>query len=106
MQSVPSPDGLHQFLDIATPLALGAVSWVGWMLRAKVSEVQRKTENAASDMKEELINHNTKVATDLAVHQAEDKGEFRAIRTSQQDIKNTLVRMEENSRKRRRTDDV
>lgn len=73
-------DPLHTFLDIVTPLALGLVSWVGLMFRAKLSEMGRANDKAASTLKEELVAHHVEIAQKLAVHEARDEGEFTAIR--------------------------
>lgn len=79
-------DYLHTVLDIVTPIAILAFTVVGLLVKGKVAEVALKNQKASAELKEELIAHNVKVAQDLAVHQAEDRGNFSEIRASLQRI--------------------
>jgi hypothetical protein len=87
-------DYLHQILDIVTPVAILAFTVVGLLVKGKVAESALKNLKAASELKEELIAHNSKVAQDLAVHQADDRGNFSEIRSTQNDIRASLQRIE------------
>lgn len=75
-------DPLHEFMDIAAPLAIAGGSWVLWMVKAKVQELHIKNEKAVANLKEVLLEHLTKTASDLRVHQAVDEGNFKEIRSS------------------------
>ena len=79
-QAVPGgTEQLHQFLDVITPIALGAVFVAGLMIRATMAESATKHVQAAAEVKAELVQHNSELKEDLAVHMAEDRLQFNGI---------------------------
>jgi hypothetical protein len=85
-------DYLHNILDVVTPLAMAAFTIVGLIIKGKMGEVSLSNEKAASQLRADLLEHNTQVAKELAVHQAEDRGNFDRIQES-------LRRIEQNGKR-------
>lgn len=85
-------DLLHSILDVVTPVAMAAFTIVGLIIKGKMGEVSLSNEKAAAELRADLLAHNTKIAQDLAVHQAEDRGNFASIQQ-------TLARIEQNGKR-------
>ncbi len=86
-----SIDAVHQILDIATPIALALVAFIGLklsngILQAKidsqrdVADMKAEVVEAISGAKEELVAHNSKVEADLKAHEAVDFTTFEWIK--------------------------
>lgn len=90
-------DPLHTVIDIVSPLAIVAAAWIGLSIKSAVLKASLDHQAAAAEVKDELIERATKVENAVAVHIADDKGEFREIRAS-------LDRIENRGRQRRATD--
>ena len=70
-------DPLHTVIDIVSPLAIVAAAWIGLSIKSAVLKASLDHQAAAADVKDELIERATKVENAVAVHIADDKGEFR-----------------------------
>ena len=93
-------DAIHQFLDIATPIVGLFVAFVGLKLsngilqakldsQADAAKMKADLVQAVTSAKQELVAHNTRVASDLRAHEASDATTFDWI-------KEALRRIEKN----------
>lgn len=93
-------DAVHQILDIATPIVLLLVGFVGLKLREGILQAKLDSQKDLADMKagvveaisgakEELVSHNATVAANLKAHEAVDATTFEWI-------KDALRRIERN----------
>lgn len=93
-------DAVHQILDIATPIALALVAFIGLklsngLLQSKIdsqkdlADMKAEVVEAISGAKEELVSHNAAVAANLKAHEAVDATTFEWI-------KDALRRIERN----------
>lgn len=83
-------DPIHTILDIITPVSLVGVTVVGLMIRSSMAELTTKHVEAAATVKAELLAYSTIVKEDLAVHTAEDRGQFQYIRDGQTETKEQI----------------
>ena len=72
-------DQVHTFLDIVTPIAMGAVFVVGLLIKNAMATAAAKHIEAAAQVKAELVAQNKKVENALDVHMAKDELMFGGI---------------------------
>jgi hypothetical protein len=89
-----SSDTLHLVIDIATPVILVGVSWVGLLIRASLAKIELTQAETKADLlsqqisvKEDLQQKHAENRQQLAIHMAEDVIQFAGLT-------NTGVRME------------
>ena len=87
-------DQVHTFLDIITPLAMGAVFVVGLLIKNAMATAAAKHIEAAAQVKAELVQQNVNVAQALAVHTAKDEMMFEGINEKLDDGKDHFEAIE------------
>jgi hypothetical protein len=100
-------DAVHQLLDVATPLALALIAFIGLRLTNGILQAKLDSQKDLAAMKaevvatitgakDELAAHSQRVAADLKTHEAVDLANDAKNTTTFEWIKESLRRIERN----------
>jgi hypothetical protein len=87
-------DSIHLAIDIATPLVLIAVSWVGLLIKSNLADIKTAQELAKAELKEEFNAKHAENTQTIAVHSAVDEQKFTGIQSTLNRLEQTLRRLE------------
>jgi len=80
-------DLMHVLIDVLTPVVLSIVAYVTIMTRVERGQSDLKIQKSQADLKDDFNKKHSENKQDLAVHIAQDTGQFNAIQS-------TLIRID------------
>ena len=89
MQTIAT-DSIHLIIDVITPIAGVAITWVGLLIRNSILNNKLEVEAKSAEVKAELIAHNNQIKSDLRAHMASDEQQFGSIQKSLDRIENKV----------------